>query len=117
MSKKEKKKTRMKRAKQKRLKKLTKMEYEWEKEYSRRSGWKESWKEGWKEGWIKGLKEGRDLCVLSLIKKKYCKGKPLVQIADELEEDVEVIRPLYDLVEKYPDKTAEELSELYVKQC
>lgn len=111
----------MKRAKQKRLKKLTKMEYEWEKEYSRRSGWKEGWKEdwkeGWKEGWIKGLKEGRDLCVLSLIKKKYCKGKPLVQIADELEEDVEVIRPLYDLVEKYPDKTAEELSELYVKQC
>ena len=105
MSKKEKKKTRMKRAKQKRLKKLTKMEYEWEKEYSRRSGWKEGWK------------EGRDLCVLSLIKKKYCKGKPLVQIADELEEDVEVIRPLYDLVEKYPDKTAEELSELYVKQC
>lgn len=117
MSKKEKKKTRMKRAEQKRLKKLTKMEYEWEKEYSRRSGWKESWKEGWKEGWIKGLKEGRDLCVLSLIKKKYCKGKPLVQIADELEEDVEVIRSLYDLVEKYPDKTAEELSELYVKQC
>ncbi len=111
MSKKEKKKTRMKRARQKRLKKLTKMEYEWEKEYSRRSGWKE----GWKEGWIKGLKEGRDLCVLSLIKKKYSKGKPLVQIADELEESVESIRPLYDLVEKYPDKTAEELSELYVK--
>lgn len=107
MSKKEKKKTRMKRAKQKRLKKLTKMEYEWEKEYSRRSGWK--------EGWIKGLKEGRDLCVLSLIKKKYSKGKPLVQIADELEESVEVIRPLYDLVEKYPDKTEEELLKLYVK--
>lgn len=55
------------------------------------------------------------MCVLSLIKKKYSKGKPLVQIADELEESVEVIRPLYDLVEKYPDKTEEELLKLYVK--
>ena len=55
--------------------------------------------------------------MFSMIQKKRAKGKSLVQIADELEEDVEVIRPLYDLVEKYPDKTAEELSELYVKQC
>ena len=64
-----------------------------------------------------GRAEGRAGNMFSMIQKKRAKGKSLVQIADELEEDVEVIRPLYDLVEKYPDKTAEELSELYVKQC
>ena len=33
-------------------------------------------------------------------------------MAEELEEEEESLRPLYELVVKYPDKTAEELTEL-----
>lgn len=54
--------------------------------------------------------------MLSQLKKKYAKGKALTQIADEVEEDVESIRPLYDLVVKYPDKTAEELSDMLIRE-
>jgi len=59
--------------------------------------------------------EGRAENMLSMIQKKCAKGKSLAQIADELEEDIGVIHPLYDLVVKYPDKTAEELLKIYVK--
>ena len=67
------------------------------------------------EGRAEGRAKGRAENMFSMIQKKYAKGKSQAQIAEELDEDVEAIRPLYDLVEKYPDKTAEELSELYVK--
>ena len=67
------------------------------------------------EGRAEGRAKGRAENMFSMIQKKYAKGKSQAQIADELDEDVEVISPLYDLVKKYPDKTAEELSELYVK--
>lgn len=46
---------------------------------------------------IAGLKEeGRDELLTELITKKIAKGKSLEQIADELEEDIENIRPLYE---------------------
>lgn len=63
-----------------------------------------------------GLAEGAAQKLLSQLKKKYAKGKALAQIADEVEEDVESIRPLYDLVVKYPDKTAEELSDMLIRE-
>ncbi|NBI61146.1 hypothetical protein D3Z53_24905, partial [Lachnospiraceae bacterium] len=49
---------------------------------------------------------------ISLIQKKCVKNKPLSKIADDLEAEPEEIRPLYDLVTKYPEKTADELCEL-----
>ncbi len=68
------------------------------------------------EGRAEGLAEGAAQKLLSQLKKKYAKGKALAQIADEVEEDVESIRPLYDLVVKYPDKTAEELSDMLIRE-
>ena len=38
------------------------------------------------------------------------------QIAEELEESEEVLRPLYELVTEHPDNTSEELLELWQKE-
>ena len=46
----------------------------------------------------KGIEKGERLCLLTQIKKKLAKGKSLEQIADELEETVENILPLYNQV-------------------
>ena len=46
------------------------------------------------------LEEGERLHLLTLIQKKLAKGKSLEQIADELEETIEVILPLYEQVLK-----------------
>ena len=51
-----------------------------------------------------GREEGDIRRLLSLIRKKVQKGKSIDQIADELEEDVETIQPLYEIVLHYaPD--------------
>ena len=44
-----------------------------------------------------------------LVKKKLEKGKLIEQIADELEEDVIEIEPIYKLIKDNPDKTKEEI--------
>ena len=50
----------------------------------------------------------------SLVCKKLAKGKDLDEIADELEEDVEVIKPMYNVAVKYaPDYDAEKVFEAY----
>ena len=68
--------------------------------------------EGIEKGIKKGIPKGMSLKTLAQIQKKYAKGKSLSQMAEELEEEEESLRPLYELVVKYPDKTAEELTEL-----
>ena len=51
-----------------------------------------------------GRATGREEKLLMLICKKIQKGKSIEQIADELEEDVETIQPLYEIVLRYaPD--------------
>ena len=67
---------------------------------------------GIKKGIEKGIPKGMSLKTLAQIQKKYAKGKSLSQMVEELEEEEESLRPLYELVVKYPDKTAEELTEL-----
>lgn len=52
------------------------------------------------KGIEKGIIEGDRLRLLTLIQKKLIKGKPLEQIADELEETVETILPLYTQVQE-----------------
>ena len=69
-------------------------------------------KKGIEKGIEKGIPKGMSLKTLAQIQKKYAKGKSLSQMAEELEEEEESLRPLYELVVKYPDKTAEELTEL-----
>ena len=50
------------------------------------------------EGRMEGRLEGRQEQLLTLISKKMEKGKSLEQIADEIEETVEAILPLYEKV-------------------
>ena len=47
-----------------------------------------------------GIKEGKDELLNSLVWKKLRKNLSLDEIADALEEDVEVIRPIYEKVKK-----------------
>ena len=53
---------------------------------------------GIEKGIEKGIEQGDRLRLLSQIQKKFAKGKSLEQIADELEETVDVILPLYEQV-------------------
>lgn len=62
-------------------------------------------KEERKEGRLEGRIEGK----IFLIQAKWKKDKPLEVIAEELEEEVENIRDLYELVTRYPERTSEEL--------
>ena len=53
--------------------------------------------------------EGETLKLISLVHKKYLKGKSLEVIADEVEESPEVIEPILALVKEYPEDTNEEI--------
>ena len=59
-----------------------------------------------------GRNEGQLETIIRQIQKKCRKGKTLEEIADEVEEPVEVIRAYYDAISANPDKTPEELMEL-----
>lgn len=65
------------------------------------------------EGRIDGISQGLDLGekkkIITQIQKKIAKSKSLEQIAEELEEDISSLQPLYDLVIKNPEKTVDEL--------
>ena len=52
-----------------------------------------------------GREEGGKIELVTLIQKKVIKGKTLDTIADELESTEEEIKPLYDIVLKYPTDT------------
>ena len=49
---------------------------------------------------------------ISLIQKKYMKQKSLSMIADELETVPDELLPIYNIISKNPEKTAEEVYEL-----
>ena len=51
------------------------------------------------QGFSNGFSNGSQQQLLSLIQKKIQKGKSLSVIADELEETVDTIRPLYERVQ------------------
>ena len=46
------------------------------------------------------------------IQKKIKKDKDVIQIADELEEDIITIKPIYELVKENPNKEKEEIYEM-----
>lgn len=58
---------------------------------------------------LDGKAEGKALVLVGQIQKKLKRGKPLPQIAEELEENVEAIRAYYEAVATSPDKTAEDI--------
>ena len=64
------------------------------------------------EGREEGREEGETVRLLRLIQRKLCRGKTLSEIADELEDSEEAIKPLYEAVKKYgADCTAEDIYE------
>jgi len=65
--------------------------------------------EGIEKGVEKGIEKGIDLKLIDQIQKKICKGKSLEQTADEVECTVDEIKAYYQNVQKYPDKTPEEI--------
>ena len=67
---------------------------------------------GRKEGRKEGIYQGKILTQISMIQKKVKKNKNLEQVADELEEPMEEIKPIYDQVSQHMDKTAEEIYNL-----
>lgn len=56
-----------------------------------------------------GKKEGEILKLIVQVQKKILKNKTLSQIADELEENIITIEPIYKLIMENPDRTKEEI--------
>ena len=57
------------------------------------------------EGREEGRKEGLEEGLIILIQKKISKGKTLESIAEDLESTIEEIKPVYDVVSRYPADT------------
>lgn len=66
---------------------------------------------GIEKGIRQGIKQGKNLTLIELIQKKYRKRKSLNKIAEELEEKVQLIAPIYRLVQENPDASCEEILE------
>lgn len=64
-------------------------------------GVEEGYSTGIKEGYSSGISKGDVGRLVNSIIKKLQKNKSLEQIADELEESVETIKPIYDIVKKH----------------
>lgn len=73
-------------------------------------------KEARRQGLEQGLEQGQIVKLISMIHKKIQKGKSFERVADELEEEDSVlILKLYELIVRYPEKTEEELYEMYAE--
>ena len=59
-----------------------------------------------------GRQEGRELNLMTLIRKKIQKAKPLEVIAEELEEDSDSIKDIYEMIKRNPDKSEEDIYEM-----
>ena len=63
----------------------------------------------------KGRQEGKLKTKLKLIIKKIHKNKSFDQIVDELEENADVVQPLYDFVLKHIDLGENEMVQKYLE--
>ena len=61
----------------------------------------------------RGIEKGEWLKMIVLIRKKYQKGKDVQKTAEELEEDVSIIRPIYDLITLHPEMGDQEILSRY----
>lgn len=69
----------------------------------------EGYEEGCDVGRAEGLEVGASTKMIGIIIKKVEKKKNLDVIADEVEEEIEIIRPMYDAVVSNPRMNAEEI--------
>ena len=58
---------------------------------------------------------GELLQMVHMIRKKYQKGKDVMQTAEDLEEDISVIQLIYDLFGRYPEEDDRYIVEQYQK--
>lgn len=79
---------------------LKAIEYE---EYIREKATAEGMAEGMAEGEVIGEIKGKRLKLIDLICKKVKKEKTLEQITDELEEEIEIIAPIYEQIQDYAE--------------
>ena len=70
--------------------------------------------EGRIEGRIEGRNEGRIANLITQVRKKVLKNKPIEQIADELECEVSEIEQIYRLITEKPDISDEEIINIIV---
>ena len=75
--------------------------YEKQMENAKREWYNDGVEEGRAEGYSSGIAEGTVRHLVTSVVKKVQKNKTLDQIADELEESVETIQPIYDIVKKH----------------
>ena len=75
--------------------------YEKQMENAKREWYNDGVEEGRAEGYSSGIAEGAVHHLVASVVKKVQKNKTLDQIADELEESVETIQPIYDIVKKH----------------
>ncbi len=68
--------------------------YEYDEEKHMRMEREASFEDGLRQGEERGLKKGQELKLFQIIEKKLAKGKPIPQIAEELEESVDLIEKL-----------------------
>ena len=74
-------------------------------------------KEGLKEGLKEGRKEGLALGRIGLICKKLQKGKSIETIADELEENVDAIYPIFEFAKNFaPEYDPDKVLDAWLKQ-
>ncbi len=73
-------------------------------------------KEEREEAREEGRGEGELLLKIALIRKKIQRGKSLAETARELEEEVDVLRPIYDCILQNPDKDDRYILEQCQKQ-
>ena len=66
---------------------------------------------GIKKGMEKGMERGRLLQQIEVIQKKFRKGKSLGQIAEEMEETVQVVEEIYRTVQENPSSSCETILE------
>ena len=64
-----------------------------------------------------GEANGRTYNTIALIRKKIHKGKSAATVANELEEDLDTIQPLYNIIKQYPKESDEEILARYKKCC
>ena len=71
--------------------------------------------EGRLEGKLEGRLQGQTENKIKLILKKVHKNKSFEQIVDELEEDADVVQPLYDFVLKHVDLDEDAMIRKYLE--
>lgn len=73
--------------------------------------------QGLERGRAQGEIRGKDAKLIDMICKKLRKGKPLAVIADELEEDIELIQQICEIASAFaPEYDSEKVVELWLSK-